>query len=74
MHSKTRNNEKHGTTIFFGVNNFSYNGFDIMEILLNDVIHDKNFLYVEIRRFFEFVFSNSVEFFDNSKFSFILFS
>lgn len=33
--------------VFFGRSNFQYNGFDSMKILLNDVIGDDNFFYVE---------------------------
>lgn len=33
--------------VFFGRSNFQYNGFDSMKILLNDVINDENFFYVE---------------------------
>ena len=33
--------------VFFGRSNFQYNGFDSMKILLNDVIDDENFFYVE---------------------------
>lgn len=33
--------------VFFGRSNFQYNGFDSMRILLNDVIHDEDFYYVD---------------------------
>lgn len=33
--------------VFFGRSNFQYNGFDSMKILLNDVIGDDDFFYVE---------------------------
>ena len=33
--------------VFFGRSNFQYNGFDSMKILLNDVISNDNFFYVE---------------------------
>lgn len=33
--------------VFFGRSNFQYNGFDSMRILLNDVMNDDNFFYVE---------------------------
>ncbi len=33
--------------VFFGRSHFQYNGFDSMKILLNDVIHDHNFYYVD---------------------------
>ena len=33
--------------VFFGRSNFQYNGFDSMRILLNDVLEDERFFYVE---------------------------
>lgn len=33
--------------VFFGRSHFQYNGFDSMKILLNDVIHDSDFHYVD---------------------------
>lgn len=33
--------------VFFGRSNFQYNGFDSMKILLNDVINNEDFFYVE---------------------------
>ena len=44
--------------VFFGRSHFQYNGFDSMKILLNDIINDENFYYVEPRDCWAFKWLN----------------
>lgn len=44
--------------VFFGRSNFQYNGFDSMKVLLNDVIDDKDFFYIDTSRNIEFSWLN----------------